>query len=48
MKMGENGSTQDIQMGHCSDNTLGSEAILVFEAFVNMGSSGHNLATPDM
>ena len=46
--MGETGSTQDTEMEHCSDNTLGSEAVLVFEAFVNVGNSGHNLATPDM
>lgn len=42
------GSTQDVQMEICSDNTLGSEALWGFEAFVNMGNTGHSIVTADM
>lgn len=29
VELGENGSTWDIEVGHCSDSTSGSEAVLV-------------------
>lgn len=48
MKTAEGGSTQDVQMEICSDNTLGSEALWSFEAFVNMGNICHSIVTADM
>lgn len=38
MDMGDKGSTWDIEVRHCSDSTSGSEAVLVFEAFVTTGT----------